>query len=62
MFLTEEGALLLPHARRALAALAELRETGAREHADGRRLRLGLAPEVAGAPRGRCGGGPGPGG
>lgn len=46
MFLTEEGALLLPHARRALAALAELRETGAREHADGRRLRLGLAPEV----------------
>ncbi|WTX27522.1 LysR family transcriptional regulator [Streptomyces sp. NBC_00656] len=44
--LTEEGALLLPHARRALAALAELRETGAREHADGRRLRLGLAPEV----------------
>ncbi|MEU3976700.1 LysR family transcriptional regulator [Streptomyces bacillaris] len=46
VFLTEEGALLLPHARRALAALAELRETGAREHADGRRLRLGLAPEV----------------
>ncbi|WP_188285947.1 LysR family transcriptional regulator [Streptomyces sp. CBMA29] len=44
--LTEEGALLLPHARRALAALAELRETGAREQADGRRLRLGLAPEV----------------
>ncbi|MGW0789893.1 LysR family transcriptional regulator [Streptomyces sp. NPDC002911] len=44
--LTEEGALLLPHARRALAALAELRETGAREHADGRRLRLGLTPEV----------------
>ncbi|MFF4172411.1 LysR family transcriptional regulator [Streptomyces sp. NPDC001744] len=44
--LTEEGALLLPHARRALAALAELRETGARERADGRRLRLGLAPEV----------------
>ncbi|MBT2443959.1 LysR family transcriptional regulator [Streptomyces sp. ISL-36] len=44
--LTEEGTLLLPHARRALAALAELRETGAREHADGRRLRLGLAPEV----------------
>ncbi|MEU0922339.1 LysR family transcriptional regulator [Streptomyces cyaneofuscatus] len=46
VFLTEEGALLLPHARRALAALAELRETGAREHAGGRRLRLGLAPEV----------------
>ncbi|WP_411083304.1 LysR family transcriptional regulator [Streptomyces sp. cmx-18-6] len=46
VFLTEEGALLLPHARRALAALAELREAGAREHADGRRLRLGLAPEV----------------
>lgn len=44
--LTEEGALLLPHARRALAALSELRETGAREQADGRRLRLGLAPEV----------------
>lgn len=44
--LTEEGALLLPHARRALAALTELRETGARERADGRRLRLGLAPEV----------------
>ncbi|CAM5493528.1 LysR family transcriptional regulator [Streptomyces atroolivaceus] len=44
--LTEEGTLLLPHARRALAALAELRETGAREHADGRRLRLGLTPEV----------------
>ncbi|MFF7627964.1 LysR family transcriptional regulator [Streptomyces cyaneofuscatus] len=46
VFLTEEGALLLPHARRALAALAELRETGAREHAGGRRLQLGLAPEV----------------
>ncbi|MET9053122.1 LysR family transcriptional regulator [Streptomyces bacillaris] len=46
VFLTEEGALLLPHARKALAALAGLRETGAREHADGRRLRLGLAPEV----------------
>ncbi|MER7395765.1 LysR family transcriptional regulator [Streptomyces sp. NPDC000151] len=44
--LTDEGALLLPHARRALAALGELREIGAREHADGRRLRLGLAPEV----------------
>ncbi|MET9549910.1 LysR family transcriptional regulator [Streptomyces sp. NPDC006627] len=44
--LTEEGTLLLPHARRALTALRELRETGAREHADGRRLRLGLAPEV----------------
>ncbi|HEY9327444.1 MAG TPA: LysR family transcriptional regulator [Streptomyces sp.] len=44
--LTEEGTLLLPHARRALAALAELRETGARENADGRRLRLGLVPEV----------------
>ncbi|WP_447034905.1 LysR family transcriptional regulator [Streptomyces sp. DSM 118878] len=44
--LTDEGALLLPHARRALAALTELRETGARERADGRRLRLGLAPEV----------------
>ncbi|MYT98778.1 MULTISPECIES: LysR family transcriptional regulator [unclassified Streptomyces] len=46
VFLTEEGALLLPHARKALAALAGLRETGAHEHADGRRLRLGLAPEV----------------
>ncbi|MGR3936940.1 LysR family transcriptional regulator [Streptomyces sp. BRA346] len=44
--LTDEGALLLPHARRALTALAELREAGARERADGRRLRLGLAPEV----------------
>lgn len=44
--LTDEGALLLPHARRALAALTELRQTGARERADGRRLRLGLAPEV----------------
>ncbi|MGP3974015.1 LysR family transcriptional regulator [Streptomyces sp. 8N114] len=44
--LTEEGALLLPHARRALIALAELRETGAREHADGQRLRLGLPPEL----------------
>ncbi|GAA2613196.1 LysR family transcriptional regulator [Streptomyces axinellae] len=44
--LTDEGLLLLPHARRALAALTELRETGARERADGRRLRLGLAPEV----------------
>ncbi|MGW6055443.1 LysR family transcriptional regulator [Streptomyces sp. NPDC055189] len=44
--LTHEGALLLPHARRALAALTELRETGARERADGRRLRLGLTPEV----------------
>jgi DNA-binding transcriptional LysR family regulator len=44
--LTEEGTELLPHARRALAALVELRETGAREHADGRRLRIGLAPEV----------------
>ncbi|MFG2647841.1 LysR family transcriptional regulator [Streptomyces sp. NPDC048436] len=44
--LTEEGTQLLPHARRALAALVELRETGAREHADGRRLRIGLAPEV----------------
>nr|WP_245661087.1 LysR family transcriptional regulator [Streptomyces varsoviensis] len=44
--LTDEGALLLPHARRALAALTELREAGARERADGRRLRLGLAPEV----------------
>ncbi|MFJ4856548.1 MULTISPECIES: LysR family transcriptional regulator [unclassified Streptomyces] len=46
VFLTEEGALLLPHARRALAAFAELRETGARQRADGRRLRIGLAPEV----------------
>ncbi|NED85843.1 LysR family transcriptional regulator [Streptomyces sp. SID11233] len=46
VFLTEEGALLLPHARRALAAFAELRETGARSAADGRRLRIGLAPEV----------------
>lgn len=44
--LTDEGALLLPHARRALAALTELRDTGAREQADGRRLRLGLAPEL----------------
>lgn len=44
--LTDEGALLLPHARRALAALTGLREAGAREQADGRRLRLGLAPEV----------------
>ncbi|WP_019355414.1 LysR family transcriptional regulator [Streptomyces sp. AA1529] len=44
--LTPEGALLLPHARRALTALAELRETGAREHADGQRLRLGLPPEL----------------
>ncbi|MER7726974.1 LysR family transcriptional regulator [Streptomyces sp. NPDC096323] len=44
--LTEEGTQLLPHARKALAALVALRETGAREQADGRRLRLGLAPEV----------------
>ncbi|NGO71370.1 LysR family transcriptional regulator [Streptomyces boncukensis] len=44
--LTDEGALLLPHARRALAALTGLREAGARERAEGRRLRLGLAPEV----------------
>lgn len=44
--LTEEGAALLPHARRALSALAELRETGAREGGDGQRLRLGLAPEL----------------
>ncbi|MEU7318055.1 LysR family transcriptional regulator [Streptomyces sp. NPDC007083] len=44
--LTPEGALLLPHARRALTALAELRENGAREHADGQRLRLGLPPEL----------------
>ncbi|MFF5522601.1 LysR family transcriptional regulator [Streptomyces coeruleorubidus] len=44
--LTEEGALLLPHARRALTTLAELRETGAREGADGQRLRLGLPPEL----------------
>ncbi|MEU1439279.1 LysR family transcriptional regulator [Streptomyces sp. NPDC005775] len=44
--LTEEGMALLPHARRALASLGELHEIGAREHADGRRLRLGLAPEV----------------
>ncbi|MEI7031228.1 LysR family transcriptional regulator [Streptomyces pratensis] len=44
--LTEEGALLLPHARRALTALARLRETGARENAEGRRLRIGLAPDV----------------
>lgn len=44
--LTDEGSLLLPHARRALAALTDLREAGAREQADGRRLRLGLAPEV----------------
>ncbi|MFE1952649.1 LysR family transcriptional regulator [Streptomyces sp. NPDC059524] len=47
--LTDEGALLLPHARRALAALARLREIGAREQADGRRLRLGFAPEVPAA-------------
>ncbi|MEU4658491.1 LysR family transcriptional regulator [Streptomyces sp. NPDC023723] len=44
--LTEEGASLLPHARRALAALAELRQAGARERSDGRRLRIGLAHEV----------------
>ncbi|MCT2590958.1 LysR family transcriptional regulator [Streptomyces sp. N2-109] len=44
--LTDEGALLLPHARRALAAMTELRDAGAREHADGRRLRLGLVPEL----------------
>ncbi|GGV76706.1 hypothetical protein GCM10010294_43130 [Streptomyces griseoloalbus] len=44
--LTEEGAALLPHARRALSALAELRETGTREGADGQRLRLGLPPEL----------------
>ncbi|MDJ1136325.1 LysR family transcriptional regulator [Streptomyces iconiensis] len=44
--LTDEGTLLLPHARRALAALTELRDTGAREQADGRRLRLGLVPEL----------------
>lgn len=34
--LTDEGSLLLPHARRALTALTELREAGAREQADGR--------------------------
>ncbi|MGV9289085.1 LysR family transcriptional regulator [Streptomyces sp. NPDC003719] len=44
--LTEEGAALLPHARRALAALVELRESGTREGADGQRLRLGLSPEL----------------
>ncbi|WP_377273488.1 LysR family transcriptional regulator [Peterkaempfera sp. SMS 1(5)a] len=44
--LTEEGALLLPHARAALASLTELRAAGAREQAGGRRIRLGLAPEV----------------
>ncbi|WP_329455928.1 LysR family transcriptional regulator [Streptomyces sp. NBC_01497] len=44
--LTEEGERLLPHARTALAAMAELREIGAREHAEGPRLRLGVAPEV----------------
>ncbi|MFI0240492.1 LysR family transcriptional regulator [Streptomyces sp. NPDC016845] len=44
--LTDEGAALLPHARRALAALAELREGGARQSADGHRLRLGLPPEL----------------
>ncbi|MEU9356268.1 LysR family transcriptional regulator [Streptomyces griseoloalbus] len=44
--LTEEGAALLPHARRALHALTELRETGTREGADGQRLRLGLPPEL----------------
>ncbi|NEA43047.1 LysR family transcriptional regulator [Streptomyces sp. SID11385] len=44
--LTEEGVLLLPHARRALAALTELRQAGARERSDGRRLRVGLAHEV----------------
>ncbi|WP_377273274.1 LysR family transcriptional regulator [Peterkaempfera sp. SMS 1(5)a] len=44
--LTEEGALLLPHARAALASLTELRAAGAREQAGHRRIRLGLAPEV----------------
>jgi DNA-binding transcriptional LysR family regulator len=44
--LTEEGAALLPHARRALSALVELRETGTREGANGQRLRLGLSPEL----------------
>jgi DNA-binding transcriptional LysR family regulator len=44
--LTSEGERLLPHARTALAAMAELREIGAREHADGPRIRLGVAPEV----------------
>ncbi|RST16328.1 LysR family transcriptional regulator, partial [Streptomyces sp. WAC04770] len=44
---TTVPAVPAPASRRSvLAALAELRETGAREHADGRRLRLGLAPEV----------------
>ncbi|GAA2333762.1 LysR family transcriptional regulator [Streptomyces kunmingensis] len=46
VFLTDEGAALLPHARRALSALAELRETGARQSADGHRLRIGLPPEL----------------
>lgn len=44
--LTEEGELLLPHARAALASLAELRAAGARERAGSRRIRLGVAPEV----------------
>ncbi|SEG68165.1 DNA-binding transcriptional regulator, LysR family [Actinacidiphila yanglinensis] len=45
--LTEEGELLLPHARTALAALGELRAAAdACEPAGGRRIRLGLAPEV----------------
>lgn len=44
--LTEEGALLLPHARTALAAMAHLRSATAREQAGSPRIRLGLAPEV----------------
>ncbi|WP_345655943.1 LysR family transcriptional regulator [Streptomyces tremellae] len=44
--LTDEGARLLPHARTALAAIGELRELGARERAEGPRIRLGVAPEA----------------
>ncbi|MFI6348031.1 LysR family transcriptional regulator [Streptomyces sp. NPDC050560] len=47
--LTEEGASLLPHARRALAALAALHEAAAHEQGARRRLRLGLAPEIPAA-------------
>ncbi|MCF3963437.1 LysR family transcriptional regulator, partial [Streptomyces fuscigenes] len=44
--LTDEGERLLPHARTALAAMARLRDAGAREQAEGPRVRLGVAPEV----------------
>jgi DNA-binding transcriptional LysR family regulator len=44
--LTEAGSQLLPHARSALASLTELRAAGVRERDGGRRIRLGLAPEV----------------